>query len=152
MTRLYTIGHSRHPMERFVGLMRQHDLDTLVDVRSQPYSKWAPQFKKEPLQLSLEASGLRYVFLGHELGGKGHADYGRRARDEEFRMGIDRLVSLAAESVAAILCAEEDPSRCHRRLLITPALQRQGVDVIHIRGDGDTQLESELSDPQRSLF
>lgn len=162
-TDIHTIGHSNHPIERFIALLRQHGIATLVDVRSRPYSRWAPQFQKEALSRSLAAVPLAYVFLGQELGGRpegaefydaeGHVDYERRAGAAEFRAGIDRLVAIARQG-SAIMCAEEDPIRCHRRLLVTPALQRSGVTVEHIRGDGRVQTENELGGrkPQLRLF
>lgn len=163
MTTLYTIGHSRHSLKHFLQLLQQHHIDTLVDVRSHPYSRWAPHFKREPLSSSLQDDGIGYVFLGRELGGRpegefydesGHIDYGLRSKAPDFRAGIARLVEMATGERLAILCAEEDPSRCHRRLLVTPALVSHGVEVRHIRGDGREQTERELPSmlPQLSLF
>jgi uncharacterized protein (DUF488 family) len=72
-------------------------------------------------------------------------DYEERARSPEFLAGLEELLELAAERRTAILCAEEDPRRCHRRLLITPALERRDVEVVHLRGDGRVESESSLS-------
>lgn len=153
-TTVRTIGHSNHPLERFIALLRQHGISTLVDVRSRPYSRWAPHFQKSFLSQSLEAEGITYVFLGGELGGRpdgaefydaeGHVDCERRAQARDFRAGVERLIDVANQGPTAILCAEEDPGRCHRRLLVTPALQRKGLPVRHIRGDGRVQSDDEL--------
>ena len=67
---IYTIGHSKHPIERFIALLQQHGIDALADVRSTPYSRFNPQFNKEKLQTALAAGGVRYVFLGEELGAR----------------------------------------------------------------------------------
>jgi uncharacterized protein (DUF488 family) len=69
-------------------------------------------------------------------------------------MGVEQLEELAKRAIPSVMCAEEDPRCCHRRVLITPALERRGVDVIHIRGDGRLQSEDELRAglPQLSLF
>jgi uncharacterized protein (DUF488 family) len=161
---IHTIGHSSHPLDAFVELLRRHRIAALVDVRSRPYSRWAPHFEKAPLSRALSSEGIDYIFLGRELGGRpegaefytpdGRVDYERRARAFDFQAGIEQLVALAAERATAILCAEEDPSRCHRRLLVTPALERSGLEVVHIRGDGSLQSEAELREPtsQLSLF
>jgi uncharacterized protein (DUF488 family) len=105
----------------------------------------------------LATNGIAYEFLGRELGGRpdgaefygadGVVDYTRRAKAPDFEAGIRRLLELAGERSAAILCAEEDPGRCHRRLLVTPALRRASVAVVHIRGDG--RLEPD--DSERDL-
>src|SRR5581483_10573171 len=68
---IYTIGHSNHPIEHFAGLLQQHGIQALADVRSNPYSRFNPQFNREKLQASLAATGgIRYVFLGEELGAR----------------------------------------------------------------------------------
>jgi uncharacterized protein (DUF488 family) len=147
---IYTIGHSRHPLERFVELLRQHQIEVLVDVRSVPYSKHAPQYRKHELEQAVEAQGVTYLHLGEELGGM------PRASEPEFRAGLTRLMGLAEENHVVIMCAEEDPARCHRSALIAPALRERGVAVVHIRGDGRLQQddggEVDAEDGQLSLF
>lgn len=160
-TTVHTIGHSNHPIERFIALLREHGIDTLVDVRSRPYSRWAPQFQKLALARSLTAEGIAYVYLGDALGGRpegrefydaeGRLDGQRRALAHDFRIGIDRLVEVARRGSTAMLCAEEDPTRCHRRLLVTPALQGRSVAVQHIRGDGRVQQDDELGERKLQL-
>lgn len=164
MTTIYTIGHSRHSAEHFAGLLRAKEIALLVDVRSHPASKWAPQFGKAALAQMLVARAIDYVFLGRELGGRpegaefygqeGAVDYARRREAPEFKAGIERLIELAHERRRAILCAEEDPGRCHRRLLITPALESAGVTVVHVRGDGRLEPEDAAlpPSPQLGLF
>ena len=159
-----TIGHSRHSAERFVELLGMHSITRLIDVRSHPASKWSPQFGKAALMRTLARHAIDYVFLGRELGGRpegaqfyradGGVDYERRAQANDFRAGVERLVALGRERESAILCAEEDPARCHRRLLITPALQRAGVAVVHVRGDGRLEVEDGVAplSPQLGLF
>ena len=124
MTAIYTIGHSNHSIEHFLGLLKQHGISTLVDVRSRPYSKWAPHFQKNPLSQSLWDGGVDYLSLGAELG-DGHVDYARRAQAAEFQVGIGRLEKLRRSGPTAFMCAEEDPTRCHRRLLVTPYPSRR---------------------------
>lgn len=163
MTTIYTIGHSRHTAERFAALLREQEIVRLVDVRSHPASRWAPQFGKAALAQMLATKAIEYGFLGRELGGRpdgaelgadGKVDYARRAESPDFQAGIERLVELARERATAILCAEEDPGRCHRRLLVAPALRRVGLTVVHIRGDGHLEPDDVAppSSPQLGLF
>jgi uncharacterized protein (DUF488 family) len=158
---IHTIGHSNHPLERLIALLRQYGVTTLVDVRSRPYSRWAPQYKRNSLAESLATEGIAYVFLGETLGGRpdgeefygadGHVDYERRACAHDFRAGVLELLEIAGKSATAIMCAEENPTQCHRRLLVTRALQQQGVTVLHIRGDGRLQSEEELNGREGQL-
>src|SRR2546421_118491 len=65
-----TIGHSTHPQEHFMELLRRHDVTALCDVRSKPYSRMNPQFNREELGQALSAHGIAYRFLGKELGAR----------------------------------------------------------------------------------
>jgi len=67
---LYTIGHSNHDQEHFCTLLQQHRIDVLADVRSQPYSRYTPHFNAEERKAALATHGIRYVFLGDQLGGR----------------------------------------------------------------------------------
>lgn len=165
---VWTIGHSTHPVDALAGLLRGQRIEVLADVRSMPYSRHNPQFRKENLRASIEQAGLRYVYLGAELGGrppepefydsKGHARYDLVAETERFQGGLERLLTGAASYRVAIMCSEEDPARCHRRLLVTRALVGRQVEVRHIRGNGSVVTEAELgsgeaADPgQAALF
>lgn len=164
MRTIFTIGHSRHPIGHFTGLLDGHGIRTLADVRTRPYSKWAPQFRRSPLAGSLDTAGVLYVFLGSELGGRpsgqelyapdGRIDYARRAAAPDFLAGIGRLEALADAQPTVMMCAEEDPRRCHRQLLIAPALEARGARVVHIRGDGRLEESGKRTgtSAQGSLF
>jgi len=132
---IHSIGHSNHPLERFLALLGQHAIEALVDVRSVPYSKHAPQYRKRALQEAVAARGLTYLQLGQELGGT------PRAAPPVFQAGLERLLSLAAQRRVVIMCAEEDPARCHRSSLIAAALRERGAAVMHLRGDGRSHLD-----------
>ncbi len=163
-----TIGHSNHPLDLFLGLLEQHRVEVLVDTRSAPYSKYSPHFDHEALRTAVTARGLRYLYMGKELGGRpdgtqfydseGHVLYDRVAASPVFQEGLARLEKGLAENRVALLCSEENPADCHRRLLIGRVLGERGVAVEHIRGDGRLQSEAELvreesgDDSQLSLF
>jgi uncharacterized protein (DUF488 family) len=160
MLLIYTIGHSDHPMPAFVDLLRQRDITLLADVRSQPYSRWAPQFNREPLEHDLEEAGIRYCFMGDALGGRpshpqlytaGRPDYGRMERTDVYQRGIERLLDLARIERVAVMCGEGNHQHCHRHLLITQTLLKQGVVVLHIQPDG-REVAGEQTSKQLSLF
>lgn len=156
---VWTIGHSSHPLDTFLDLLAQHQIALLADVRSHPYSRHAPQFNRQGIQRPLRARAVGYLFLGDLLGGRaegkqfydeqGHVLYDRVARSPEFQRGIQRLLDPIQSSRVALMCGEEDPADCHRRLLIGRVLRARGIDVIHIRGDGTIQSEEELAAQER---
>jgi uncharacterized protein (DUF488 family) len=167
---IYTIGHSKHPIDRFVALLQPHGIDALADVRSTPYSRFNPQFNREKLQASLAAAGIRYVFLGEELGARskdascydeeGRVSYAKLARSAPFRAGIERLLTGMQQHRIAIMCAEREPLDCHRTILVSRELEKAGVPVTHILQDGSlephrqtmTRLASDLELASTDLF
>jgi uncharacterized protein (DUF488 family) len=159
---IYTIGHSNHDEQKFLDLLAAHAVDVLVDVRSQPYCGYSTHFNQELLKQAVESQGMRYLFLGRELGGRpegnefyddeDHVLYGRVAESKLFRSGVERIERGRAQYRIALMCSEENPRVCHRWLLVTRVLRERGIDVRHIRGDGrlqtDAELEAEDGDPE----
>ena len=151
----WSIGHSNHELPAFVDLVRGAGIAVIADVRSQPYSRFNPQFNREPLRSSLLESGIDYVFLGAELGGRpaepecydsdGNVLYGKVAQTDRFRDGLQRLVSGSQRFRVAMMCSEGDPANCHRHLLIARALTEDGAPVVHVLSDGTTITETELA-------
>ena len=150
-----TIGHSNHALDSFIALLHQHHVTALADVRSAPYSRFNPQFNRESLASSLKRCGIEYVYLGHALGGRaddpacyenGRVRYDRVAETESFRHGLDRVVHGAAKHRIVLLCAEREPLECHRTLLVAPALDERGVEVMHIHADGRLESHNETMD------
>jgi uncharacterized protein (DUF488 family) len=156
---LYTIGHSNHSGEQFVDLLSRHGIEVLVDVRSQPHSRYNPQFNDSNLANALKLAGIHYLFMGDQLGGRpqgeefvdasGHALYHRMAESPEFLAGIERLQRGVEEHCVAIMCSEENPAICHRHLLVTRVISRQGIDVLHIRGDGRLETEEQVAPQEK---
>ena len=159
---VFTIGHSNHSAEKFVGLLKGHGIELVADVRSQPYSRHAPHFSAKDIEAILSDNGIGRLFLGIELGGRpvgeefydadGRADYARIERSQSFLDGIHRLERRIRERRIALLCSEEDPTGCHRRLLVGRVLGERGIAVRHIRGDGSVLTEGEASGDQPVLF
>ncbi len=167
---VYTVGHSNHTVERLLELLAAHDIAAVADVRSSPYSKYAGQFNRAPLEALVAQAGLTYVYLGEALGGMpnvpgfydadGHVRYDLIAASDRFRDGLARLLDIARERRVALLCSEEDPRDCHRHLLLARVLGGRGVTVLHLRGDGSVisdadltaTVEIERAGSQQSLF
>lgn len=150
--RLFSIGHSNHPIGRFIDLLKAYGVDAIADVRSQPYSRFAPQFRREPLAVALKEAGLAYVFLGRELGARsddpaclvdGAVDYGRLAATPLFQAGLDRVETGMRTHRIALMCMERDPLTCHRCILVGRHLAGRGVGLGHIHFDGTVETEAD---------
>lgn len=146
---VFTIGHSTHPQERFIALLRQHGITALCDVRSKPYSRMNPQFNREELKEALLAQGVEYRFLGKELGARsddpscyenGKVQYDRLAETELFKYGLKRVLrGMRDDFRIALMCAEKEPLECHRTILVARHLLALGVTVEHILADGSLE-------------
>ena len=142
---IYTIGHSNHPPEKFLQMLHAQGIEVVADLRSRPYSRFVPHFNRDALTNLLQEAGIRYLYLGKELGGKPQ-DPDRPLTDEvvweylksrpQFQEGLTRLLNEARQARVCVLCAEADPARCHRSQLIAPELEARGVRVKHILPDG----------------
>lgn len=149
---IWTIGHSTHPIETFINMLRIFDIEVLADVRSFPGSRKYPHFNKENLAVVLPEHNISYVHIA-TLGGRrkanpdsvntgwrhpafrGYADY---MASDGFSNGIDELTNIAARNRTAMMCSESLWWRCHRSL-IADYLKVRGWLVIHILSNGKAQ-------------
>jgi len=145
---VFTIGHSTHPIERFIALLRAHGIEALADVRRFPASRYNPQFNQNMLARSLREAGISYHHMvslggrreGSETGLAGYSDY---AKTEQFQTALAPLEDMATQRRVAVMCAEALPSHCHRRFL-ADAMERHGFAVTHILS-AEHERESERS-------
>jgi len=137
-----TVGHSDRSTGELLDLLRLHGVALVADVRSAPWSRRHPQHSRPSLERALAGAGIGYAWLGASLGGLREEGYEAWRRTDEYRRGLDELVSLAGRGTVAVLCAERDPAHCHRRF-IAADLQRRGVRVRHVL-DPDTFQDLEV--------
>lgn len=126
-------------------MLRLNAVTAVADVRSVPASRYSPHFNRDPLKGLLASAGIKYAFLGKELGARsddpdcyeaGKVRYERLAKTELFQNGIERLLHGATKETIAVACAERDPLDCHRTLLVATQLVVRGATVGHILADG----------------
>lgn len=149
---IFTVGHSRRPLDEFLALLQAHGIRHLVDVRTIPRSRHNPQFGQDQFVPALEAAGIQYSHAP-DLGGlrrarrdsantawrnasfRGYADY---MQTQPFAAALERLIAAGREQPTAIMCAEAVPWRCHRSL-IADALLAHGVNVEEVASTTRTQ-------------
>lgn len=147
-----TIGHSTHTKEEFLSLLKKYKIETLVDVRSFPGSKYVPQFNKENMQIWIPKENIKYLHMP-ELGGRRNKNkeideslvngwtntafrnYAAYSLTQGYKEGIDKLINLSKESNVCYMCSEALPWRCHR-LIISNTLVSKGMNVYHIMPEG----------------
>ena len=150
--RLYTVGHSSHTQEEFLRLLQENDVNCIVDVRSVPASKYAPQFNQDALESFLRHHGMTYYFFGHEFGARrmdsfnnnGQVDFELAVHTRLFQQGVERLTLLLSNHHVALMCSEANPLECHRFALIARYFHEQGIEVLHILKDASTVCHTTL--------
>jgi uncharacterized protein (DUF488 family) len=143
-------------------LLKKYEIEVVVDTRSHPYSRHAQRFNARALEAALSRVGIGYLFLGRELGGRpkgeefydgnGRVDYALVGCSRPFSDGISRLEDEMRSRTVALLCSEENPAYCHRKLLVGRALEERGITVRHIRGDGSAETKRDVDGSQPALF
>lgn len=151
---LYTIGYSTNAFDAFCARLKAHGIDAVCDVRSSPYSGYAPDYSRERLKELLSAQGIRYVFLGEELGARpkdlacyrnGIARHDLIAAHPAFARGLDRLARGVEDYVPALMCAERDPIDCHRAVLVARHFaRRSAAEIRHILVDGNSERHADF--------
>jgi len=159
--RVWTIGHSKHEIDRFLELLKENQITALVDVRTIPMSKMAPQFNEAALRAALSKAGINYIPMGKELGGRpseddlydkdGRVFYNRLAESDLFKSGVERIEKGCGQFNIAIMCSEGKPEGCHRHLLVGRVLNGLGFEVMNILADGSIKSYGELT-PETNQF
>ncbi|MEM2082254.1 MAG: DUF488 domain-containing protein [Candidatus Bathyarchaeia archaeon] len=155
MAHLYTIGHSTRSIEEFLGLLREHGIGIVVDIRRWPGSRRNPHFNSEALARALRSHGIEYEWLGEQLGGwrkeglgegspnrawrsEGFRNYADHTMTAPFEEGVRRLLELASRGRVAVMCAERLHWRCHRSIL-SDYLMAKGHSLTHIIDKGEAR-------------
>lgn len=154
MKTIYTIGHSIYEIEDFVELLKQNQINTIVDVRSTPYSKFAPQYNRETLKKYLKQNSICYIFMGDLLGARyedktllfddGKVDFKKIQETKNFQDGVMRLQKGIEKGYSiSLMCSEKEAFDCHRFGLISEFLSKKSIEINHIYPD-KVVLQQEL--------
>ncbi|HZG01254.1 MAG TPA: DUF488 domain-containing protein [Chitinophagales bacterium] len=165
---VYTIGHSTRKLDDFVTMLLSFQINTLVDVRAYPGSRWFPHFNKEKLRTALALHRIEYVHL-KDLGGRRDADaksedkrakknsafdgYALYMKTELYKSALAELEVLAQQKAVAFMCAEADWRKCHRSLM-ADGLVETGWNVAHITGveQSEPHAFTKYADQNNNLF
>lgn len=156
MKTIYTIGYATKDISELIAQLQQYEVGVVADIRSVPYSAAFKDYHQKALQAHLKKAGIRYVYLGKELGPRSKEDshydesnqvqFDRLMQSDLFLSGIERLKNgLEGDHRIALLCAEKDPAICHRSLLVSHYLVRHlDTEVQHISHSGELESQKEL--------
>ena len=127
---IYTLGHSNYPFDKFIEILKKHNINCIVDIRGIPYSKYNTQYNKEVLQSNLRKLGYTYIYMADEFAAKRKT---KVSYNDEGYADFDKVI-------------QEDPIRCHRAILMGRELIKAGFDVKHIMHEGDLKTQDYLEE------
>lgn len=160
---MFTIGYATKQISHYIDQLHQCNVTVVADIRSVPYSKAFFDYHQEALIEHLKNAGIRYVYLGLELGPRSkelsHYDETRQVQFDRlmqaplFQAGIKRLFDGLQKSYKiAMTCACKDPAICHRSLLVGWSLKHQyNYELTHILHDGTLETQTALERRLMSL-
>ncbi len=154
---VYTVGHSNHPIEDFLKLLKTHGISCVADVRSIPASRYNPQFNEHDLASFLKQRGIEYIYLGTEFGARqtgpdvlnedGKVDFKKVQGSPQFKRGVKRIKDGISKGFKiALMCSEANPLDCHRFSMISGYMEDTGIQVRHILKDGALKSQKELEE------
>ena len=158
---LYTVGHSTHPIEYFIGLLKQNNVQYIIDVRSTPYSKYASQYNSEELKTSLLKEDILYFHMGKQFGARqekrkyypdGYLDFELFRESEDYKKGLLSIKEGLKRYNIALMCTEKNPIDCHRAIMVGRGFELDGTDVKHILHDGSLMTQKELNDALKDMY
>lgn len=155
MNKLFTIGYSGLNADGFVKLLLANNVNVVCDVRSTPYSTYKPEFSRGTFRAFLNKSGIKYAFLGDQLGARpsdrscyegGQATYERISASQPFKEGLGRIRSGVKQLNLALVCSERDPIECHRAVLVCRNLPDLREVISHIHTDGSVEAQEQFDE------
>lgn len=139
---IYSIGYGNRKVEDFIAHLKKYNIEKLIDIRTNPVSRFQPSYNKKKLMDFLPSIGVDYIFLGDELGGKpkdanlyynGVLDYCKVNQSIDYINGLNKLRAYINEGYTiCIMCCETDPEKCHRKTLVGETLLGNGIWTHHI--------------------
>ena len=149
---IFTIGYSGFPkVEDFITALKQYNIQILIDVLSSPFSAYYETYNKDRLDSILRNNSIFYTNYAKQFGARqdnrdfyknGRLDFETFSKSEQFLAGVSRVEESSA--VVALMCAEKQPSECHRTILVARALSERGHDITHILPDGITLTQRDI--------
>jgi uncharacterized protein (DUF488 family) len=155
MQEIFTIGHSVYSINKFIELLNIFNINCVIDVRSVPFSKYAPQYNNYELKICLNEHGISYLYMGKEFGARqtdkalftpeGYVDFAKVKKQFSFLKGMERIRNgLKKGYTLALMCTEKDPINCHRNILVAKAFYDEGFTIKNIHGNGDIETQEKL--------
>ncbi len=152
---VFTIGYSGFPNPKdFLQCLKDNGIRLLIDVRSSPFSAYYQQYDKPAISALLKANGIQYRHFAREFGARqeseefyrnGRLDFELFAKSVQFAEGVEKIKWALERSYSPVLmCAEKEPSTCHRTIMVARRFHEMGFPICHLMPDGKTKTQQDI--------
>lgn len=151
---IYTIGYSAFQIDDFINVLHSYKINSLIDVRSSPYSAFHTDYNKETLQNTLKANNIIYRNYKNEFGARqndrcyypdGYLNFRLFAKSGAFQSGMNKIINAVPMGYTfTLMCSEKDPVTCHRTIMVAREFHKNNIEVKHILADGTTISQEEI--------
>jgi uncharacterized protein (DUF488 family) len=154
MQDIYTIGYSCFKLNEFIDVLQKYNITSLIDVRSNPNSKFYEDYNQYNLEKFLESHGIIYRNYKSEFGARqedttyytnGYLDFDRYTKSSSFLNGVKKVeIGMKLNFVFVLMCAEKDPSTCHRNIMVARKFHKLGYNIKNILADGSFETQESV--------
>lgn len=153
--KIYTIGYTSFNISKFVEVLKNNGITCLVDVRSSPFSGFYPEYNKNTLEVTLKNNNILHRNYIDEFGARqedrayyhreGYLDFNKFILSENFKSGVSKIEKgIDMGYTFCLMCAETDPLRCHRSIMVGRGLKESGLSVHHILKNEGIETHEQL--------
>jgi uncharacterized protein (DUF488 family) len=138
----------------FISLLRNYNINGVIDVRSNPNSKFHEEFNKKNIESELKIRSIIYRNYQDEFGARqlntafysdGYLNFRTFSNSKIFMSGISKVIAgTNAGYTIVLMCAEKDPVNCHRNIMVARKLHEMGYEIRNLLSDGTYELQTDL--------
>lgn len=151
---IFTIGYAGFEIDDFIKVIKEYHINSLIDVRSSPFSKFYSDYNKPNLCKALHEKGIFYQNYNREFGARqvdkifypnGYLDFSIFTKSTNFLEGMNKITNAIPLGYRFVLmCSEKDPITCHRAIMVGKAFFDNGVSINHILSNGRIITQSDI--------
>jgi len=157
MKEIFTIGYSGFKIDDFINILKLHNINIVVDVRSNPNSKFYPEYNRPSIEKILEINRIFYRNFHEEFGARqldssffaegGYLEFDKFVKSKQFISGVNKVEKgISAGYTFVLLCAEKNPAVCHRTIMVAREFSKLGYQIIHLMPEGQNITQSEIEE------
>ena len=153
---IYTIGYPEFPINEFLDVIKHYGIDCVIDVRSSPFSNYYSDYNKDALENALKQHNILYRNYANEFGARQTnpafysgdiVDFDKFINSAQFLEGVSKVKKGIERGYTFVLmCAEKDPIKCHRSIMLGKGFSNNGFDVRHIISRTELESQKELEE------